>query len=325
MNEKSTERYYEILELKAGASQEEIKDAYRDLAKVWHPDRFSHDSKLQNKAEEKLRLLNEAYEKLRSINSEPDNSSDEAETSKTSHIITIYQEKWSGAKRKTAPPKEQNKQKSQTKSERKNQADNQTKTQKYDRTQKKSLPFAAAKKTKSKSALSPSLLGFIIFGIFIVIVLRNPSSFPGNLIPGQSTINQTENDANKNLNSKSGAIAESKVKESDSPFQYSAKTSPNSTKSNGGGKVPVYRNTTDQTLRNQMLGIQNSITKGTNKYHNKVAVGSTKDEVLGAYGYPDISSKNEFHYNNRVIYFDNDKVSGVKQNSQESRIILRTQ
>lgn len=35
-------RYYEILELEPGASPEEVKRAYRDLVKVWHPDRFSH-------------------------------------------------------------------------------------------------------------------------------------------------------------------------------------------------------------------------------------------------------------------------------------------
>jgi COMPASS component SWD3 len=36
-------KYYEILGLKTEASKEEIKQTYRDLVKVWHPDRFSHD------------------------------------------------------------------------------------------------------------------------------------------------------------------------------------------------------------------------------------------------------------------------------------------
>ena len=61
------ERYYEILGLKPGASPEEVKQAYRDLAKVWHPDRFSHDSRLQRKAQEKLKEINEAYERLSSF------------------------------------------------------------------------------------------------------------------------------------------------------------------------------------------------------------------------------------------------------------------
>ena len=58
------DRYWSILGMKPGASHEEIKQAYHDLVKVWHPDRFSHDEKLKQKAESKLKEINEAYEKL---------------------------------------------------------------------------------------------------------------------------------------------------------------------------------------------------------------------------------------------------------------------
>src|SRR3989338_5562248 len=61
------DRYYEILELKPGASLEEVKRAYRDLVRVWHPDRFSHDPRLQQRAQEKLKEINEAYEKLQAF------------------------------------------------------------------------------------------------------------------------------------------------------------------------------------------------------------------------------------------------------------------
>lgn len=47
-------RYFEIFGLKPGASLDEVKEAYKDLVKVWHPDRFAHDPKLQQKAQEKL-------------------------------------------------------------------------------------------------------------------------------------------------------------------------------------------------------------------------------------------------------------------------------
>lgn len=46
------------------ATQTEIKDAYRVLAKVWHPDRFPGDETLRLKAEEKLKEINSAYQLL---------------------------------------------------------------------------------------------------------------------------------------------------------------------------------------------------------------------------------------------------------------------
>src|ERR1051326_4440850 len=55
---------YEVLGVKPGVSNKELKAAHRDLAKVWHPDRFLHDPRLQEKAQEKLKEINEAYEQL---------------------------------------------------------------------------------------------------------------------------------------------------------------------------------------------------------------------------------------------------------------------
>jgi hypothetical protein len=57
---------YELLGVKPGVSSGELKAAHRDLAKVWHPDRFVHDPRLQEKAQEKLKQINEAYELLSS-------------------------------------------------------------------------------------------------------------------------------------------------------------------------------------------------------------------------------------------------------------------
>jgi curved DNA-binding protein CbpA len=57
-------RCYEILEIEPGASLEEIKRAYRDLAFVWHPDRFAHNDRLQQKAQQRLTEINQAYEEL---------------------------------------------------------------------------------------------------------------------------------------------------------------------------------------------------------------------------------------------------------------------
>lgn len=65
MNDESN-KYYELLGVAPGTSGRELKQAYLDMAKVWHPDRFSHDPRLQQKAQEKLKEINEAYDLLTS-------------------------------------------------------------------------------------------------------------------------------------------------------------------------------------------------------------------------------------------------------------------
>ncbi len=57
-------QYLSLLDLSPGASRSDIKDAYRNLVKVWHPDRFAHDPQLQQFAEQKLGKINEAYRHL---------------------------------------------------------------------------------------------------------------------------------------------------------------------------------------------------------------------------------------------------------------------
>lgn len=59
-----TDRCYQTLGLPRGVSKEDVKQAYRDLVKVWHPDRFTNDPKLQDKAQEKLKEINKAYTAL---------------------------------------------------------------------------------------------------------------------------------------------------------------------------------------------------------------------------------------------------------------------
>lgn len=55
---------YTVLECEFGASEEDVKSSYRQLVKVWHPDRFETDTKLKLKATEKMKLINEAYQLL---------------------------------------------------------------------------------------------------------------------------------------------------------------------------------------------------------------------------------------------------------------------
>lgn len=54
--------YYEVLKVPKSASEKEIKQAYRKLAREHHPD--LHQGEAKAKAEEKFKLINEAYEVL---------------------------------------------------------------------------------------------------------------------------------------------------------------------------------------------------------------------------------------------------------------------
>ena len=58
----------DTLGLKSDATADEIKQAYRDLVKVWHPDRFAADPRLRAKAEEHLKQINAAYGALQTGN-----------------------------------------------------------------------------------------------------------------------------------------------------------------------------------------------------------------------------------------------------------------
>jgi molecular chaperone DnaJ len=54
---------YEVLGVRQGASEEEIKKAYIELVKKYHPDKY-RDNPLASLAEEKLKEINEAYDYL---------------------------------------------------------------------------------------------------------------------------------------------------------------------------------------------------------------------------------------------------------------------
>jgi molecular chaperone DnaJ len=57
--------YYKILELSKGASESDIKKAFKKLSIKWHPDKWSSKSeKEQKEAEEKFKEVNEAYQVL---------------------------------------------------------------------------------------------------------------------------------------------------------------------------------------------------------------------------------------------------------------------
>ncbi|MEG1003191.1 MAG: J domain-containing protein [Clostridium sp.] len=74
---------YEVLGIKEGASQEEIKSAYRKLVKQYHPDQYG-DNPLKDLAQEKLTEINAAYDSLTKGNAGSSNSSSNGSYSNTS-------------------------------------------------------------------------------------------------------------------------------------------------------------------------------------------------------------------------------------------------
>ena len=63
---KDTESAYKILGIQSSATNEEIKTAYREMAKKYHPDKVSHlGEEVKKAAEEKFLKVNEAYETLK--------------------------------------------------------------------------------------------------------------------------------------------------------------------------------------------------------------------------------------------------------------------
>lgn len=54
---------YEVLGIKENASKDEIRSAYRELAKKYHPDQYGNNP-LKDLAEERMREINEAYDML---------------------------------------------------------------------------------------------------------------------------------------------------------------------------------------------------------------------------------------------------------------------
>ena len=54
---------YQVLGVSPNATQEEIKTAYRNLVKKYHPDKYT-DNPLGDLAHEKMQQINQAYDML---------------------------------------------------------------------------------------------------------------------------------------------------------------------------------------------------------------------------------------------------------------------
>ena len=58
------EQFYQILKLKLGATEQQIKHAYENSVNMWHPEELSKYPYLQQIAYEKKKQIELAYENL---------------------------------------------------------------------------------------------------------------------------------------------------------------------------------------------------------------------------------------------------------------------
>lgn len=60
---------YSILGVSSSATDEEVKEAYRTLARKYHPDNYGDDNPLKDLANEKMQEINSAYDEIQRIRS----------------------------------------------------------------------------------------------------------------------------------------------------------------------------------------------------------------------------------------------------------------
>ena len=88
-NKKSFEYYLRILGATINSTKEEIRNAYYDLIKQWHPDKFANDNQRIHEATEKSKIINEAYQNLRNFKTQTLSHYPERVQVKSSNIKSV--------------------------------------------------------------------------------------------------------------------------------------------------------------------------------------------------------------------------------------------
>lgn len=81
---------YSILGVGKDATDEEIKNAYRELARKYHPDNYPDDNPLKELAEEKMQEINAAYDKIQKMRAAGANQSSTGGGQYTGSTTGVY-------------------------------------------------------------------------------------------------------------------------------------------------------------------------------------------------------------------------------------------
>lgn len=288
---------YRILDLEPGATLAEVKISYRELVKVWHPDRFPNDPKFQKKGAEKLKQINAAYERICNY------GSGHASRSSTSKKANSQQ----SAKNAHA-----------TKST--NSTDNRSNSE-QEIPRQPSRPSPKTTSSPSQDKRRKFIPIAIAIGILFIIKLlftsddRTRHSTKDYSSPPSAQQTELIKLLPDNIShvSQEHTVVDSKqepVEVSPSPTKPLPDSTFRDTPPNLESNVPILEPVNKQEPLSPIFDTKRSKYPSDNG-DRFFTVGSTKDEVIAVRGTPYSSSETKFYYDGEgAVFFENDRVVG---------------
>ena len=271
---------YHLLEVEIGAPLEDVKRAYRELVKVWHPDRFAHDPKLQRKAQEKLKQINLAYELICKCDSRSTGSRPQTEPSEATSR---------GARPQAQPPRP---------------GASPGSTHGPQRSAPSPQPSTAPQKNINWGRR------FVKFAVLVVILaVLKAGLFPGGHFQRPNAVSQLPYQTSTPDQNNQPPVVQQPAKVSERHFDPNEPVEVVAAPSAPAGSV----------AQQQTAGVKNlasasgSDTAPAPTLRTYFTVGSTKDEVLAVQGTPNEFTETVFSYPyGSEVYFANGRVTSWK-------------